>query len=287
MRDMSKYKKVVVKIGSSSITHQETGGADLIRIEKLVRELTDLHNRGLDVALVSSGAISVGLKGANIKDIYYDGKIQPGGKVEKLMLKQAASAIGQARLMMIYQKFFAEYNQMTAQILMTKGTMNDNLSRFNVRNTFRELLQLGVIPVVNENDAVSTYEIQFGDNDTLSAFVSYIIEADLLILLSDIDGLYTDDPRTYPDARFISCVEKLDSHYDSFGKGSTGSLSGTGGMETKLRAAHIATESGAAMIIANARDLNVIHRIMDGEETGTLFKANKNEDFDITDFCED
>ena len=288
MRDFSNHKRIVIKIGSSSITHKETGGADLIRIEKLVRELTDLHNAGKDVILVSSGAISVGLKAASIKDVYYNGDIgNEDGPDEKLAIKQAAAAIGQARLMMIYQKFFSEYNQLTAQVLMTKRTIRNDLNRYNAQNTFSELLKLGVVPVVNENDTISTYEIQLGDNDTLSAMVTALTNSDLLILLSDIDGLFTDDPRKNSDAKFIPEIADLTEDVDSYGKNSTGSEVGTGGMATKLKAAHIAVSSGADMIIANARDLNNIHRIIAGEEIGTYIHAKKAADFYLPDFLED
>lgn len=284
MRDFSKKKRIVVKIGSSSITHSETGGADLVRLEKLVRELTDLHNGGKDVVLVSSGAISVGLKAANIRGIYYNGREKSDGPDEKLKLKQAAAAIGQARLMMMYQKLFSEYNQMTAQVLMTKHTIVDNLNRFNARNTFEELLTLGVVPVVNENDTIATYEIEFGDNDTLSAIVAALIDADLLILLSDIDGLYTDDPHKSDTAEFIPEIRELDETVERFAKGSTGSLMGTGGMATKISAARIASASGCDMVIANADDLGNIHRIASGAEVGTYIHANKRTDFFIEDF---
>ena len=284
MRDFSDKKRIVVKIGSSSITHSETGGADLVRLEKLVRELTDLHNGGKDVVLVSSGAISVGLKAANIRGIYYSGKEKSEGPDEKLKLKQAAAAIGQARLMMMYQKLFSEYNQMTAQVLMTKHTIVDNLNRFNARNTFEELLTLGVVPVVNENDTIATYEIEFGDNDTLSAIVAALIEADLLILLSDIDGLYTDDPHKSEEAEFIPEIMELDGTVERFAKGSTGSLMGTGGMATKISAARIASASGCDMVIANADDLGNIHRILSGAEIGTYIHAHKSNDFFIEDF---
>lgn len=290
MRDTIKNcKKIVVKIGSSSITHKETGGADLIRLEKLVRELTDLHSAGHDVILVSSGAISVGVKAANIKDIYYDGKGKGNdeGPDEKLKIKQACAAIGQARLMMVYQKLFAEYNQLTAQVLMTKRTVVDDLNRFNAKNTFDELMKLGVIPVVNENDTLSTYEIEFGDNDTLSAIVAAITEADLLILLSDIDGLYTDDPNVNPDASFIPQIKELGDSIEQYAKGTTGSSVGTGGMSTKIAAARIASAAGVEMVIANAKDLGNIHRIMAGDEVGTWIHAQKNSDFFIGDYLKD
>lgn len=268
-------KRIVVKIGSSSLQHKETGDLDYIKMDVLVRELCNLRNQGKEVVLVSSGAIAAGKQTVRI-----DKKDNP------IAVKQACAAIGQARLMMTYQKFFAEYNHIAAQILMTRNTIVDPLNRFNAKNTFSELLKLGAIPIVNENDTVATYEIEFGDNDTLSAIVASLIDADLLILLSDIDGLYTDDPNQNPDAEFISVVETLDNEILGMGKASTGSNVGTGGMNTKLSAAQIATNSGADMIIANASDIRIIHRIMDGREYGTLFKAHKNENFDLITFVE-
>ncbi len=175
---------------------------------------------------------------------------------------------------------------MAAQILMTRNTIVDNLNRLNAQNTFFELLKLGAIPVVNENDTVATYEIEIGDNDTLSAIVSALVGADLLILLSDIDGLYTDDPRRNPEARFISRVDELTDELMDMGKASTGSNVGTGGMNTKLTAAKIATKSGVDMVIANSRDIGVLHRLLAGEEEGTLFVARKDENFDLPDFVE-
>ncbi|MBR1932018.1 MAG: glutamate 5-kinase, partial [Lachnospiraceae bacterium] len=200
---------------------------------------------------------------------------------EEMAVKQACSAIGQARLMMTYQKLFAEYNHVAAQILMTKNTISDDLNRYNAHNTFSELLHMGVIPIVNENDTVTTYEIEFGDNDTLSAIVAAMIDADLLILLSDIDGLYTDDPRQNPDARFIEQVDELTEELLTMGKESTGSSVGTGGMNTKLTAAQIATRSGADMVIANSKDIGVLHRIMEGRNVGTLFVGHKDKNFDL------
>ncbi len=271
-------KRIVIKIGSSSLQHPETGDLDYIKMEVLVRELCNLRNQGRDVVLVTSGAIACGKKAVSIKD---------GNQGDNpIAVKQACAAIGQARLMMTYQKIFAEYNQVTAQILMTKNTILDNLNRFNAANTFTELLKLGVIPIVNENDTVATYEIEIGDNDTLSAIVAALIGADLLILLSDIDGFYTDNPRKNPDARFIPVVEKLDDDIMRMGKHETGSNVGTGGMNTKLAAARIATASGADMIIANSSDIRIIHRIMDGRDYGTIFTAHKDDDFYLKDFVE-
>lgn len=268
-------KRIVIKIGTSSLTHPETGRLNLRKLEVLVREIGDLHNQGKEVVLVSSGAIGVGAAALGMN-----------GKPTELEKKQACAAVGQARLMMIYQKLFSEYNQTAAQILMTKNTMVDNLNRKNAKNTFEELLKFGTIPIVNENDSISTYEIQFGDNDTLSAVVAALIGADLLILLSDIDGLFTDDPNTNPDARFIDVVENLDEHFLNMGKTSTGSKVGTGGMATKLTAATIATAAGTDMIIANGRDFHIIHKIIEGRDFGTLFAGQAREEFYLIDYIE-
>lgn len=268
-------KRIVIKIGTSSLTHAETGRLNLRKLEVLVRELADLRNQGKDVVLVSSGAIGVGSAALGMTS-----------RPAELERKQACAAVGQARLMMIYQKLFSEYNQTAAQILMTKNTMVDNLNRKNAKNTFQELLKLGTIPVVNENDSISTYEIQFGDNDTLSAVVAALIGADLLILLSDIDGLFTDDPNANPNAEFINVVENLDENLIHMGKSSTGSRVGTGGMATKLTAAEIATAAGTDMIIANGRDFHVIHKIIEGSEIGTLFVGSKKEEFYLIDYIE-
>lgn len=278
-RELLKDKKrIVVKVGSSSLIHRETGRLDLRKMEVLVRELSDLHNQGKYVVLVTSGAVAVGSAVLGLKE-----------RPKELKVKQACSAVGQARLMMIYQKLFAEYNQTAAQILMTKNTMVNNLNRMHARNTFEELLNLDTIPVVNENDSISSYELElldkFGDNDTLSAVIAALIGADLLILLSDIDGLFTDDPNTNPNAKFIDTVETLDDKLLSMGKGSVSSV-GTGGMATKLTAAEIATAAGADMVIANGADFHVIHKILEGRKHGTLFVHNKKEEFYLIDYIE-
>lgn len=270
-------KRIVVKIGSSSLTHPETGMLNHVKLDRLVRELVNLHNMGKDVILVSSGAIAVGRKTMGMKK-----------RPDTMEEKQACAAIGQGRLMMIYEKIFAEYNQITAQILMTKNTITNHLNRRNAHNTITKLLEMGVIPIVNENDTVSTYEVEFGDNDTLSAIVAALVDADLLILLSDIDGLFTDDPNTNQEAEFIEIVREMDEKLMQMGKASTGSGVGTGGMATKLSAARIATAAGADMVIANGEDVTVLHRILEGvqEHTGTLFLANKKEDFFLIDYVE-
>ena len=268
---MADKKRIVIKIGSSSLQHKETGDLDYTKLDVLVRELCNLRNMGKDVVLVTSGAIAVGEKA-----------ILPNREEDNpIAVKQACAAVGQARLMMIYQKIFAEYNQVAAQILMTKNTIVDNLNRYNARNTFAELFKLGVIPIVNENDTIATYEIEIGDNDTLSAIVASLVEADALLLLSGIDGLYTDDPRTNPDVKYIEVVEELTDELMNMGKASTGSSVGTGGMTTKLQAAKIASSTGVDMVIANSKDIKVIHRILSGQNIGTLFLSHRNEEFDL------
>ena len=274
-RDFLKDKKrIVVKIGSSSLMHSETGKLDLLKIERLVRALVDIKNSGKEVILVSSGAIAVGKTAIGLHE-----------RPDELPVKQACAAIGQAKLMMVYQKLFAEYGTIAAQVLLTKYTMLNPVTRTNAENTFKELLHIGAIPVVNENDTVSTSEIpyvdSFGDNDRLSAIVAALIGADLLILLSDIDGLYTDDPRSNPDAKFISLVPEISQKYLNMGKETSGSSVGTGGMSAKLAAARIATDSGADMVIANGDQVDVIMDIMSGKEKGTLFLAHPNLDFDL------
>ena len=274
--NLKNKKRVVVKIGSSSLQHPETGELDYIKIDILVRELCNLQNQGKDVILVTSGSISCGRKAIGLKE------------TKTVSQKQACAAIGQARLMTTYQKIFSEYNHYAAQILMTRNTIVDNVNRFNAQNTFNELLSMGVIPVVNENDTISTFELDkvVGENDTLSAIVTALTNADLLILLSDINGLYTDDPRQNKDAQFIERVDCLTDELMQMGKASTGSSVGTGGMETKMIAAKIATYSGADMVIASGKDVRIIHRNMEGRNYGTIFKANKNETFDFAAFLD-
>ena len=267
-------KRIVIKLGSSSLTHPETGDLNMRKIEKLVRIISDLRGEGREVVLVSSGAIAAGRQALGFTE-----------RPKEIAQKQAFAAVGQARLMMVYQKLFAEYNQTAAQILMTKNTMINKESRFNARNTFDELLKLGTVPIVNENDTVSTYEIQFGDNDRLSALVAALIGADVLMLMSDIDGMYTDDPNKNPDAEMIPLVRELTPELLAMGK-DTGSSVGTGGMSAKLVAAQIATGSGSDMVIANAADLDVIYEILNGEEKGTLFVENRDEQFHLSDYLE-
>lgn len=277
VNDYFKYKKrIVVKIGSSSLHHENSGRLNLIKMEKLVRELCDIKNQGTDVCLVSSGAIAVGRKVIGIQE-----------RPKDLATKQACAAVGQARLMMVYQRLFGEYSQIASQILMTKSTMVNTVSRENAKNCFDELFRMGIIPIVNENDTISTHEMQFGDNDSLSAVVASLTEADLLILLSDIDGLYTDDPHTNPDAVLIERVDNLGDDYLNMAKDSTGSDVGTGGMSTKLKAAQIVMSSGADMIIANGKDVGILHQIIEGNFKGTLFKGKKDSSFNLNQYIEE
>ncbi len=264
LRQSLKHRnRIVIKIGTSSLNHPETGALDLGKIEVLIREICDLKNAGKEVILVSSGAIGVGRQVLHLRE-----------RPTKIAEKQACAAIGQASLMMIYQKLFHEYGHTCAQILMTKHTLTDDLSRFNAVNTFEQLLKMNATPVVNENDTVSTYEIQFGDNDSLSAEVAQLMQADLLIVFSDIDGLYSDDPRSNPNAEYIPFVETLDDDLMKMGKGSVSGY-GTGGMETKLHAAEISTNAGVDMVIANGSDFHNVHRIIGGAQIGTLFQARR------------
>ena len=256
-RDKLKEKqRIVVKIGSSSLTHMETGKINLEKMERLVRVLTDLLNGGREVVLVTSGAVAAGRK-----------TLQIAGRPEEKSVKQAC----------------AEYNQVTAQILLTKYTMINAVSRENAVNTFRELAKMKVIPIVNENDTVSTDEIEFGDNDTLSALVAALIKADLLILLSDIDGLYTDDPRKNKEAGLVTFVPAVTKEILAMGKGA-GTSVGTGGMSSKITAAKIAVGCGADMVIANGEDIGNIRKIMEGKSIGTLFPAHRAEDFKLEDY---
>jgi glutamate 5-kinase len=263
IREKLKSKnKIVIKIGSSSLTHESTGQLNLSRLEKFIREITNLKNMGKDVILVTSGAIAVGTKTMNLSE-----------RPTSIEEKQAVAAVGQANLMMIYQKIFSEYNQKVGQILITKDVMDNPVRRQNAQNTINILLKMGAIPIVNENDTVATEEIVYGDNDTLSAIVGKLVTADLLILLSDINGLYNEDPRINNNAELISEVLKITNKIERMA-GGAGSVNGTGGMCTKISAAKIATANGMDMIIANANIENIIEKIISGYEVGTLFLSN-------------
>lgn len=273
MSFLDKYKRVIIKIGSSSLVHEQTGSLDFAKLERLVRAICDYKNSGLDVCLVSSGAIAVGRDALGLK-----------GRPEDISMKQACAAVGQGRLMMTYQKLFSEYNQNSGQVLITKNTIVNPVSRENAINTFEQLFELDVVPIVNENDTVSTYEMRFGDNDTLSAIVTSLTKADLLILLSDIDGLYSDDPRVNPDAKLIKEVYELDDNIFNMARETTGSNVGTGGMSTKLTAAKIATYSNADMIIANAKNMGILQDIMNGDFVGTLFHRSEDKNFVLANY---
>lgn len=253
-------KRMVVKVGTSSVSHSN-GKINLNFISNLAWELVALKNKGIQVVLVSSGSIAAGASRLNL-----------GQRPRDIIGKQAASAVGQVGLMQLYNKAFSEYGYAAAQVLLTKQIELDPLMKENGTNTFEKLLNMDVIPVVNENDAISTYEIEFGDNDTLSAVVARMIGADLLVLLTDIDGLYEDDPRENPSARKIDLVEEISIQIKNMAKGA-GSNLGTGGMATKIRAASLATEKGIDVVIANSNTIKEMDKIIKGDNIGTYFKG--------------
>jgi glutamate 5-kinase len=257
-----KAKRVVVKVGSSTLTH-ENGKLNFARVDLLARTLSDLKSSGKEVILVSSGAIAVGVSRLGLPE-----------RPREMRQKQAAAAIGQCELMYIYDKLFREYGHITAQVLLTKDIINDEERKNNVINTFKTLLDYGVIPIVNENDTVSYEEIEFGDNDTLAAIVAVLVDADILILLSDIDGLYDKNPHTYDDATLIPVVYEIDDEIRSLG-GGAGSSMGTGGMSTKIASGEIANSHGIDMIIANGENPAVLYDIFKGKPVGTMFLSNR------------
>ncbi len=251
-------KRIVVKVGTSTLTH-ENGKLNLQRIDKLVQVLSDLRNMGNDVILVTSGAVGVGLSKIKIKS-----------EERTMREKQAAAAIGQCELMFLYEKLFIQYGNNTAQILLTKDITDNKVGKENVINTINTLLEWGVIPVINENDSVAFEEIEFGDNDTLSALVSVLAGANLLILMTDIDGLYDKNPRENHDAKLISKVSEITETLKA-NAGGAGTRRGTGGMITKLLAAEIAMEKNIDMYIVNGEDPDNIYAAVKGEKVGTLF----------------
>ncbi|MGE5474657.1 MAG: glutamate 5-kinase [Ignavibacteriales bacterium] len=259
---LSKAETIVIKVGTSSITY-DTGRLNLGILEKLALVISDLKNQGKRVILVTSGAIGVGSVKLGLKK-----------KPEKMSEKQASAAIGQCELMHIYDKLFAEFGYHTGQILLTREDVSDSKRKRNVINTFDTLLNYNAIPIVNENDSIATEEIEFGDNDTLSAIVSELIGAELLIILSDIEGLYDKNPRENENAKLIPFVEVIDEVIEK-AAGEKGTTRGTGGMLTKIAAAKIAAKAGTNMVIANGADPFVIRRIIDGDEIGTLFVSRK------------
>lgn len=257
--------RIVVKVGTSTLAHP-TGRLNIQRMEKLCKVLSDLKNMGHEIILVSSGAIAMGF-----------GKLNLSERPKDVPTKQASAAVGQCELMYIYDKLFTEYNHTVAQLLITAPDIEEGgVRKQNFHNTLARLLELGALPVINENDTISTEEFGIGDNDTLSAIVAVTIQADLLILLSDIDGLFDGDPRKNPDAKLIDTVEKIDEHIISLGGGS-GSNLGTGGMATKLRAAQMATAAGCEMVITNGQSPEVLYDVAAGKRVGTRFLAKRDE----------
>ena len=257
--------RIVVKVGTSTLAHP-TGRLNIQRMEKLCKVLSDLKNMGHEIILVSSGAIAMGF-----------GKLNLSERPKDVPTKQASAAVGQCELMYIYDKLFTEYNHTVAQLLITAPDIEEGgVRKQNFHNTLARLLELGALPVINENDTISTEEFGIGDNDTLSAIVAVTIQADLLILLSDIDGLFDGDPRKNPDAKLIDTVEKIDEHIISLGGGS-GSNLGTAGMATKLRAAQMATAAGCEMVIANGQSPEVLYDVAAGKRVGTRFLAKRDE----------
>ena len=256
------HKRIVVKVGTTSLTHPN-GKMNLQRMERLCWVLTDLKNRGKEIILVSSGAIGVGADRLGLSE-----------RPRDVVHKQAASAVGQAALIKIYDNFFMTYNQKVAQILLTKDDVEDEIRRGNIHNTFSALLSMDILPIVNENDTVSTEELGIGDNDTLSAHVARLVECDILIILSDVDGMYESDPRKVSGAKLISEVTQITRDLELAAGGSSGVL-GTGGMATKITAAKMATERGIDTVIALGDDPDIIFNIMEGAQVGTLFTAHK------------
>lgn len=259
--DLQHAKTVVVKIGTSTLTY-ENGKLNLRRIEYLCRTLSDLQNSGRRIVLVSSGAIGVGV-----------GKLGLARRPDETAKKQALAAVGQCELMFIYDKFFGEYHQNVAQVLLTADVTARENSRTNVVNTFSELLSMGIIPIVNENDTVAVDELEgrnFGDNDTLSAIVASLVGADALVILTDIDGLYDKNPKTCPDAKRIPLVRAITDEVRAMA-GGAGSSRGTGGMATKVRAAQVAAESHIPTVILAGDDPENLYRVFEGEDIGTVF----------------
>ena len=254
--------RIVVKVGTSTLAHA-TGRMNIFLVEELCKVLSDLKNIGHEIILVSSGAIGMGMGKLNMKD-----------RPSDIPTKQAAAAVGQCELMYTYDRLFSQYNHTTAQMLVTGSDLKNEQRHKNFENTLNRLLELDALPIINENDTVATDEIVIGDNDTLGAIVSVSVKADLLILLSDIDGLYTADPRRDKNAKLISCVENLTDEIMALGEGKGSSL-GTGGMKTKLHAAQIATSEGIDMVIANGSEPLKLYDIVKGKDVGTRFVGKK------------
>jgi len=262
MRDIKSVQKIVVKVGTSTLTFEQ-GNLNLKRIEELVRVLSDIKNSGKQVVLVSSGAIGVGVSRLRLSE-----------RPNDIKDKQAAAAVGQCQLMSIYDEFFRRYNQVVGQVLLTKDVITNKIMHENAVNTFDALLNYGAIPIVNENDTVSTYEIMFGDNDRLSAYVANIVDADLLIMLTDIDGLYDKNPSEI-DAKLISEVQEITDEIRN-NAGGVGSNRGTGGMATKIAAVEIACASDTKTIVMDGSNPAAIYDVLEGAEIGTYFNVKRN-----------
>ena len=260
---LKKAKRIVIKVGTSTITYAN-GKRNFSQIDRLAREISDLQNHGKEMILVTSGAVAVGVDRMGLP-----------GKPKTIPGKQAAAAVGQGVLMHTYEKFFADYGQIVAQVLITKTEAIDRHRYTNTRNTFMELMRQRVIPIVNENDVVALDELKIGDNDNMSALVAGIVDADLVIILSDVDGLYTANPQTHPDAVIVSEVVEFTPEIEA-SAGGVGSARGTGGMATKIQAAKAATSSGIHLVIASGTEKNAITRVLQGEELGTLFVSREN-----------
>lgn len=256
-------KRIVVKIGTSTLTH-DTGKMNFFRIEKLVRELSDLVNQGKEIILVTSAAVSAGMDRLGLKE-----------RPKTIPEKQAVAAIGQGILMHTYEKLFGEYGQIVAQVLLTREDSVKRTRYANSRNTLLTLLNMGVIPIVNENDAVAIDELKIGDNDTLSAMVASIVDADILIILSDVEGVFTDNPQKNPNACLVSEIGDITPEIEAL-SGETGSLRGTGGMYTKIQAGKIAVNSGVTMLIASGSRDGVLREILNGLNIGTIFISKEN-----------
>lgn len=260
---LKKAKRIVIKVGTSTITYAN-GKRNFSQIDRLAREISDLQNQGKEMILVTSGAVAVGVDRMGLP-----------GKPKTIPGKQAAAAVGQGVLMHTYEKFFADYGQIVAQVLITKTEAIDRHRYTNTRNTFMELMRQRVIPIVNENDVVALDELKIGDNDNMSALVAGIVDADLVIILSDVDGLYTANPQTHPDAVIVPEVAEITPEIEA-SAGGVGSARGTGGMATKIQAAKAATSSGIHLVIASGTEKNAITRVLHGEELGTLFVSREN-----------
>lgn len=260
---LKKAKRIVIKVGTSTITYAN-GKRNFSQIDRLAREISDLQNQGKEMILVTSGAVAVGVDRMGLP-----------GKPKTIPGKQAAAAVGQGVLMHTYEKFFADYGQIVAQVLITKTEAIDRHRYTNTRNTFMELMRQRVIPIVNENDVVALDELKIGDNDNMSALVAGIVDADLVIILSDVDGLYTANPQTHPDTVIVPEVAEITPEIEA-SAGGVGSARGTGGMATKIQAAKAATSSGIHLVIASGTEKNAITRVLQGEELGTLFVSREN-----------